>query len=174
MRSNVYSTISRLSRGCQYLPRSYWINPETVKLRSEPHTSGTCAAVYCGTQDDKSVVAVKVLRTSGQEDPATLRKVSARGPPGSLTHGHGLTGRETAFLQGGNCLETRLVSVRPQVRRRVLPQWPTSHGHTLDGPWKHHRISRERRRCGSVASSELSRPTSAEQLAHFAPLLFSF
>ena len=91
MRTNVYATISRLSRGSQYLPRSYWINSGTITLQNPPHTSGTCAEVYRGTQDGKPV-AVKVLRTSNQEDPAALRKASAEGCPGSSTRGRGLTG----------------------------------------------------------------------------------
>ncbi|KAF9789247.1 kinase-like domain-containing protein [Thelephora terrestris] len=72
-RSRVFSTISRLSRRCQYLPRSYWIDPSTVVPKSEPHTSGTCANVYIGKRNDETV-AVKVLRSSGQETPMVLKK----------------------------------------------------------------------------------------------------
>ncbi|KAF9789236.1 kinase-like domain-containing protein [Thelephora terrestris] len=72
-RSRVFSTISRLSRGCQYLPLSYWIDPTTVVLASDPHSSGTCANVYMGKRNDDTV-AVKVLRSSGQESPTVLEK----------------------------------------------------------------------------------------------------
>ena len=65
-----------LSWECQYLPRSYWIESKTITLPDEPHTFGTCANVYYGTQNGESV-AVKVLRTSGQESTAKLMRVSA-------------------------------------------------------------------------------------------------
>jgi len=73
-RSNIFSTISRLSRRCQHLPNSYWINPGTISLPDMAHTSGTCAAIYCGKRNDE-FVAVKILRTSSLEDPAQLKKV---------------------------------------------------------------------------------------------------
>ena len=65
-----------LSWEFQYLPRSYWIEPKTITLPDEPHTSGTCANVYYGTQNGESV-AVKVLRTSSQESTTKLMRVSA-------------------------------------------------------------------------------------------------
>ena len=82
------STFSRLSIGCQYLPRSWWIDPGTIKLPNEPHTSGTRAEIYCGTRNGEPV-AVKVLRTSKQECPTKLEEVST-GPAVKVTHGHGL------------------------------------------------------------------------------------
>ncbi|KAF9645573.1 kinase-like protein [Thelephora ganbajun] len=72
-RSRVFSTISRLSRGCQYLPRSYWIDPSSIALPDGPHASGTSAEVYQGKRNGESV-AVKVLRTSNQESPMKLKK----------------------------------------------------------------------------------------------------
>ena len=78
MRSAVYSTISRLSRGIQYIPLSYWIDSETITLPSEPQTSGTCAQVYRVTQES-GALAVKVLRTSIEESPTELKKVGAVG-----------------------------------------------------------------------------------------------
>jgi len=80
-RSNVFSAFSRLSRGCEYLPRSYWIDPQTITLPNEPYKFGICAEVYCGKQNDESV-AVKVLRTSNQESPIKLKKVSSEGGRG--------------------------------------------------------------------------------------------
>ena len=77
-RSKVFSTTSRLSRRIQYLPRSYWTDPKTIALHDDPHTSGTCAEVYRGIQKGEPV-AVKVLRTSIQEDPDELKKVSTGG-----------------------------------------------------------------------------------------------
>ena len=77
-RSMVLSTISRLSRGCQYLPCSYWIDPKTITLPEECYTSGGCAEVYRGTQNGEPV-AVKVLRTSNQESRTKLVKVSTSG-----------------------------------------------------------------------------------------------
>ena len=77
-RSMVISTISRLSRGCQYLPYSYWIDPKTITLPEERFTSGGCAEVYRGTQNGEPV-AVKVLRTSNQESRTKLVKVSTSG-----------------------------------------------------------------------------------------------
>ena len=77
----MFSTVSRLSRNIQYLPRSYWIDPNTITLPKEPHTSGTCAEVYRGTHEGE-YVAVKVLRTSHQEKAITLKKVSAGGERG--------------------------------------------------------------------------------------------
>ena len=74
----VLSTISRLSRGCQYLPYSYWIDPKTITLPEERYTSGTCAEVFRGTQNGEPV-AVKVLRTSNQESRTKLVKVSTSG-----------------------------------------------------------------------------------------------
>ena len=85
-RSKVFSTISRLSRGCQYLPRSYWIDEGTISLSKEPLASGTCAEVYRGTRNGESV-AVKVLRSSILENQIKLRKVSM----GSTTRAHQLT-----------------------------------------------------------------------------------
>ena len=78
VRSKVFSTISRLSRSCQYLPRSYWVNPNTIELPSIPHKAGGYADVYLGLQGGKPV-AVKVLRASGQESTEQLKKVSADG-----------------------------------------------------------------------------------------------
>ena len=75
LHSLALSTISRLSLRCQYLPRSCWIDPGTIALPNESHTSGTRAEIYCGTQDGKSI-GVKVLRTSKQESPAKLKDVS--------------------------------------------------------------------------------------------------
>ncbi|KAF9647776.1 kinase-like protein [Thelephora ganbajun] len=72
-RSRVFSTISRLSRGCQYLPRSYWIDPSSIALPDGPHASGTSAEVYQGKQSGE-FVAVKVLRASNQESPMKLKK----------------------------------------------------------------------------------------------------
>ena len=71
------STISRLSIGCQYLPRSCWIDPGTIKLPDEPHASGTQAEIYRGTWNGESV-AVRVLRTSKRESPTKLEEVSTR------------------------------------------------------------------------------------------------
>ena len=75
VRALTLSTISRLSIRCQYLPRSSWIDPETIKLPDEPHRSGTRAEIYCGTWNGESV-AVKVLRTSKRESPTKLEEVS--------------------------------------------------------------------------------------------------
>ncbi|KAF9647925.1 kinase-like protein [Thelephora ganbajun] len=72
-RSNVLYVFSRLSRGCQYLPHSYWIDPRTITLPSEPYTSGTCAGVYRGRQNDEPV-AVKVLMIPNQESMVKLKK----------------------------------------------------------------------------------------------------
>ena len=77
-RSRAFSAITKLSRGCQYLPRSYWIDPGTITLRNERCTSRPCADVYRGTQNGEPV-AVKILRTSNQENLAKLKKVSTRG-----------------------------------------------------------------------------------------------
>ena len=77
-RSRAFSAITKLSRGCQYLPRSYWIDPGTITLSDESHTSRSCADVYCGTQNGEPV-AVKILRTSNQESLVKLKKVSTRG-----------------------------------------------------------------------------------------------
>ena len=82
VRSKVFSTIARLSRSCQYLPRSYWVDPNTIALPSVPHKVGGNAEVYFGIQGGESV-AVKVLRVSGQESTETLRKVSAAGQRGA-------------------------------------------------------------------------------------------
>ena len=49
-----------------------------MTFHDKPHTSGTCAEVYRGTQNGEPV-AVKVLRTSKEEPPAVLRKVSGEG-----------------------------------------------------------------------------------------------
>ena len=92
-RSKAFSAISRLSRGCQYLPRSYWIDEGTISLPKEPHTSGTCAEVYKGMRNGISV-AIKVLRTSKLENQSKLRKVST----GSTTRGHQLTRLRIALL----------------------------------------------------------------------------
>ena len=75
LRSKVFSTASRLSRGSQYLPRSYWIDPSTIMLPEKPLTSGRRAEVYMGTHDGDAV-AVKVLRTPNQESAARIKKVS--------------------------------------------------------------------------------------------------
>lgn len=88
-RSTVLSAISRLSRGSQYLPRSYWIDPKTITLPSEPHAFGKCAQVYRGTRNSEPV-AVKVLRTSKQESQTRLRDVSAEWA-GRTTREYGLT-----------------------------------------------------------------------------------
>ena len=66
------------SRNCQYLPRSYWINPAAIALENLPYTRGPCAEVYTGTHEGKAV-AVKVLRTSDQESVAKLKKVCGAG-----------------------------------------------------------------------------------------------
>jgi len=71
----VFSTVSRLSRNIQYLPHSYWIDPNTITLPDIAYASGTCAEVYKGTHEDE-YVAVKMLRTSHQERATTLKKVS--------------------------------------------------------------------------------------------------
>ena len=89
------STFSRLSVGCQYLPRSCWIDPGTITLPNEPHRSGTRAEIYCGTWNGESV-AVKVLRTSKQESSTKLEEVSA-GRTVKAAHGHGLNQREQRF-----------------------------------------------------------------------------
>lgn len=108
---------SRLSRRRHYLPRSYWVDPASISLPSIPYTTGTYAQVYCGERDGQSV-AVKVMRTSNQENPLKLKRVGG----GGVTRGNQLTGWNAAFLQGGNLVETRVVSICPQVLRRVLPQ----------------------------------------------------
>ena len=77
-RSKLLSMTSRLSRRIQYLPRSYWTDPKAVTLSDEPYASGTCAEVYRGAQGSEHV-AVKVLRTSNQENPVELMKVSTGG-----------------------------------------------------------------------------------------------
>ena len=77
-------------------------------------------------------MAVKVLRTSEHESAATLKKVSTDGK----TRGRGLI-FETALLQGGDRLETRVVSLHPQVQWHFLPQWLAGDRHTLDAPRKH-------------------------------------
>ena len=74
-RSRVFSAISKLSRGCQYLPHTYWIDAATITLDNEPHAVGTFAEVYRGTRNGEPV-AVKVLRTSNQESRTRLMKVS--------------------------------------------------------------------------------------------------
>ena len=75
IRSVVLSTISRLSRGCQYLPYSYWIDPKTVTFPEERYKDGTCAEVFRGTRNGEPV-AVKVLRISNRESRTKLIKVS--------------------------------------------------------------------------------------------------
>ena len=77
-RSNMLATISSLSHNVQYLPRSYWIDPNTTKLPKDPCTAGTCAEVYMGTHEGQAA-AVKVLRTSNQESAVELKKVSTSG-----------------------------------------------------------------------------------------------
>jgi hypothetical protein len=46
-----------------------------IVLPSDPHSSGTSAEVYHGTQNGESM-AVKVLRTPQQESATKLMKVS--------------------------------------------------------------------------------------------------
>ena len=77
-RSRAFSAISRLSRERKYLPRSYWIDPETVTLPNEPSAYGGTSDVYRGTWDGE-FVAVKVFRTSNQESSAKLKEVSTEG-----------------------------------------------------------------------------------------------
>jgi len=116
-RSTVFSVFSRLSRGCQYLPHSYWIDPTTITLPDEPYTSGACAEVYNGTQNGEPV-AVKVLRTSNQESLMKLKKVNTAEQGAQYVNGVDLV--KTALLQGGDCMEARIVPIHPQVQRRVL------------------------------------------------------
>ena len=78
IRSAAFSTISRLSRGCRYIPHSYWIDPRSVKLPDGPQTCGACALVFRGEQGDVSV-AVKVLKSLGWETPSELKKASTGG-----------------------------------------------------------------------------------------------
>ena len=70
--------ISKLSRRCQYLPHSYWVDPGEITLPNEPHASGSRAITYRGAQNGESV-AVKVLKTSNQESMTEFKKVSTRG-----------------------------------------------------------------------------------------------
>ena len=81
-RSRVLSTISRLSYRCQYLPHSYWIDPTTITLPDEPHTSGAYGKIHLGKQKGEPV-AVKVLRTSHQENSTKLKRVSMSGGRGA-------------------------------------------------------------------------------------------
>ena len=74
-RIRVFSAIPSLSRACQYLPRSYWIDPTMITLGDEPHRSRGFAEVYHGTRSGEPVV-VKVLRSPHLESRARLRKVN--------------------------------------------------------------------------------------------------
>ena len=89
MRSRIFSAFSKLSRACQYLPRSYWIDPATITLPAEPHTYGRCAEVYHGRRNGEPV-AVKILRVSNQESPEKIKKVRL-GSAGGGTRGRALT-----------------------------------------------------------------------------------
>ena len=86
MQSKVLSAISRLSPGCLYLPRSYWIDGSTISLPEQPHTIGTRAEVYTGMWNGEPV-AVKVLRSLKFENHTKLKRVGT----GSTTRGHQLT-----------------------------------------------------------------------------------
>ena len=98
------SAISILSHRCQYLPRSHWISTGTITLTKKPHTSGTRTQVYGGMQNDK-YVAVKVLRTSNQEDLVELEKVS-RGGLGDATQTCANLVRNSVFFARRSCGNT--------------------------------------------------------------------
>lgn len=98
VRSRVFFAFSKLSRGNQYLPRSYWIDPATITLPAEPHTYGRCAEVYHGKQNGESV-AVKILRVSNQENQEKVRKVRLRST-GNETRGRVLTRRGVSVFAG--------------------------------------------------------------------------
>lgn len=126
------STILSLSLGRQYLPRSCWIDPKVITVPSEPHISGTRVQVYCGTWNG-GFGAVKVLRTSKQESPTKLGKVSpgVSGRRTTWARAEGVLTR-TAFFQGGDHVEVRVVPVRPRVLGCDFPPWGASNCHTLD------------------------------------------
>ena len=105
LRSRIFSAFSKLSRGCQYLPRSYWIDPATITLPAEPHTYGRCAEVYHGRQNG-GPVAVKILRVSNLENPEKIKKVRLRSAA-SETRGCVLTRRGVSvFVRRQSCGST--------------------------------------------------------------------
>jgi hypothetical protein len=86
----VFSAISRLPRGCQHLPRSYWIDTTTL---TTPQGGLYIRNVRPGLPRDtkRQHVAVKGLRTLDQESAMTFIKVRRTG---SSTPRHGLTRRD--------------------------------------------------------------------------------
>ena len=76
-------------------------------------------------------------------EPDETRKGEYGRLAGCTARGHGLTGWGTAFLQRGDCVETRVMSVYPQDQWRVLPQRHAGDRRALDRSWEHHRVSGE-------------------------------
>ena len=109
-RSRLFWVISRLSRGCQYLPRSYYIDSKTITLCNLPYTSGSCSEVYRGTQNGQSV-AVKVLRTVDQESLTKLEKVSTGPGIGHNAWTRADMVRNSAFARRRSCGNTSHVRI---------------------------------------------------------------
>jgi hypothetical protein len=155
------SAISRHSRGCQYIPRSYWIDPATVTPPTEAYTFRTCTQVYRGTRNGDPVT-VKVLRTSNQESATSSMKVSTG------------CGQEARYLDMGRLDETRRFSNEAIVWKHMSCPYALKFNGlyycsgvlTIVTPWmprgEHHRTSGERRRCGSVTSGKLGCSTGTQ------------